>query len=190
MQANRIVSSDTEQLILVDQDDRQIGTMTKADCHDGDGTLHRAFSIFLFDDDGRLLLQQRSGDKRLWPGFWSNSCCSHPREGESMQEATGRRLQDELNIHADLEFVYKFSYQARYAGVGSEFELCSVYLGRNSEKVTFNESEIAAVRFVSASELQRELARSPDQFTPWFKLEWERLGGEFAAELKRYTSAS
>jgi isopentenyl-diphosphate delta-isomerase len=190
MQANRIVSSDAEQLILVDANDRQVGTMAKSDCHDGDGILHRAFSIFLFDDHGRLLLQQRSQEKRLWPGYWSNSCCSHPREGESMQVATGRRLLDELNIHADLEFVYKFSYQAAYADVGSEFELCSVYLGRSSDQPTVNGSEISAARYVSAANLEEEFLQSPGSFTPWFKLEWQRLSGEFSDSLKRYADAS
>ena len=82
----RIVSSEDEALILVDTDDTAIGSMSKAECHDGAGILHRAFSVFLFDEHGRLLLQQRAAGKRLWPLYWSNTCCSHPRQGEAIDE--------------------------------------------------------------------------------------------------------
>src|SRR5690625_5968564 len=88
--------------------------MSKADCHDGDGVLHRAFSVFLFDADGRLLIQQRVAEKRLWPLYWANSCCSHPRAGEETEEAVPRRLDEELGVSADVEYVYKFQYQARF----------------------------------------------------------------------------
>lgn len=187
---SRIVSSETEPLILVDPDDNELGFLDKADCHDGEGVLHRAFSLFLFDADGRLLLQQRSADKRLWPEYWSNSCCSHPRKGESMATATCRRLMDELNIRAEIEFVYKFSYQAGFGEAGSENELCWVYLGRIDGNVVANESEIAATRFLSPEELQRELDASPESYTPWFKLEWQRLLEEHAEVLSSYTSIS
>ncbi len=89
---NRVVSSEAEELILVDEHDNEIGHLSKAECHDGEGRLHRAFSVFLFNDSGELLLQRRSPAKRLWGGYWSNSCCSHPRLGESLHTATSRRL--------------------------------------------------------------------------------------------------
>ncbi|MEX2496299.1 MAG: isopentenyl-diphosphate Delta-isomerase, partial [Woeseia sp.] len=127
---NRTVSSDDEQLILVDENDVEIGHLDKSSCHDAGGVLHRAFSLFVFGPDGKLLMQQRGADKRLWPLYWSNSCCSHPRRGESMEVATQRRLRDELNIGAELEFVYKFAYQADFGKDGAENELCWVYLGR------------------------------------------------------------
>lgn len=185
--AHRIVSSETEELILVDAEDRGTGFLSKADCHDGDGVLHRAFSVFLFDDTGRLLLQQRAAGKRLWPGFWSNSCCSHPRRGESMAVATRRRLEDELNLRAELEFVYKFEYQARYSEAGSENELCHVYLGHSSKDLRPNDHEIAAIRFLAVAELEAELDASPEGFTPWFKMEWQSLRSGHAAMLKNYT---
>ena len=109
---HRIVSSESEELILVDTMDRAVGRLSKAECHDGDGRLHRAFSVFLFNDAGELLLQQRGLDKRLWPGYWSNSCCSHPRSGETLDVATERRLQDELNFSTPLEHVYFFGSPA------------------------------------------------------------------------------
>ena len=184
---NRVVSSEAEELILVDEDDREQGHLSKAACHDGAGILHRAFSAFLFNAAGELLLQQRADSKRLWPGYWSNSCCSHPRRGESMSTATGRRLQEELNLAADLRFVYKFRYQAPYGDLGSEHELCHVFLGRVDDDVRPNEEEIAAIRFVSAEALYAELSDTPERFTPWFKLEWDTLIGEHADQLEAYT---
>lgn len=185
---NDVVSSESEELILVDEDDCEQGTLSKAACHDGDGLLHRAFSLFAFDSRGHLLLQQRSAEKRLWPLFWSNSCCSHPRSGESMQTATRRRIQQELGIGADLEFVYKFSYHARFGELGSERELCSVFLGRIDNEVQPNRNEIADVRFVSPDELSQALDEDDDSYTPWFQMEWRRLTTEFADQLARYTS--
>lgn len=183
---NRVVSSDAEELILVDANDTEIGHLTKAGCHDGEGVLHRAFSLFLFNEAGDLLLQQRSEYKRLWPGHWSNSCCSHPRRGETMPVATRRRLFDELNIEAELEFVYRFSYQAKFGDLGSENELCHVYLGKTSRPVQPNEHEISAIRYVSADTLGSELDAMPEQFTPWFKMEWQALQNEHGDTLASY----
>ena len=186
---NRVVSSEAEELILVDEDDREQGHLSKAACHDGDGVLHRAFSAFLFNANGELLLQQRAATKRLWPGYWSNSCCSHPRRGESMATATARRLDDELILATDLSFVYKFRYQASYADLGSEHELCHVFLGRIDDEVHANAEEIADTRFVSAASLDRELAENPERFTPWFRMEWESLKTDHQAVLGEYLSA-
>lgn len=183
---DRIVSSDQDRLILVDRQDREIGDLDKASCHDGAGVLHRAFSLFIWNAAGELLLQQRSRAKRLWPLYWSNSCCSHPRLGETMEQATRTRLQDELNIDADLEFVYKFTYEASFGELGSEKELCWVYLGRSTEDIVPNENEIAATRSITAARLQLELDHEPQNFTPWFKLEWLRLNQDFTGMLERY----
>ena len=184
--SHRIVSSEAEELILVDADDKETGFLSKADCHDGEGRLHRAFSLFLFNDQGQLLLQQRAESKRLWPGFWSNTCCSHPRRGETMEVATRRRLSDELNIETPVEFIYKFQYRATFGDAGSENELCHVYLGKTPEQVRPNEHEIAAVRFVSPAELADEFEARPEQFTPWFRMEWQALTTEHADRLARY----
>lgn len=187
MRTSHDTAADTEQLILVDTDDRETGYLGKTECHDGDGILHRAFSLFLFDERGELLLQRRSAEKRLWPMYWSNTCCSHPRRGESMQVATSRRLEEELNAKAALEFVYKFEYQASFGDEGSENELCWVFLGRLDGVVRANEAEIAKLRFVSPGELEREIDTMPEQFTPWFKMEWQRLNDEFSERLAKYT---
>lgn len=183
---HRIVSSEDEELILVNRDDKEVGHLSKALCHDGNGVLHRAFSLFLFNGSGELLLQKRAESKRLWPGFWSNSCCSHPRRGESMQVATLRRLRDELNIETSLEHVYRFCYTAGFGDAGSENELCHVYLGTVRGDLQPNRSEIADVRFVSVSSLEAEFAQTPARFTPWFKQEWQALTVTYRDRLLGY----
>ena len=184
--ANRVVSSEAEELILVDEDDNELGFKSKAECHDKGGILHRAFSLFLFNPDGELLLQQRADSKRLWPGYWSNSCCSHPRRGETMATATGRRLDEELNASAELEFVYKFSYRADFGDIGAEHELCHVYLGRLDTMPAANDNEIKALKFVAADALDVALEDTPSTFTPWFKMEWKTLRTSYAARLGKY----
>ncbi len=167
--------SPPERLITVDADDKITGYCSRATCHAGEGIQHRAFSIFIFDRDGRVLLQQRSSQKSLWPLFWSNSCCSHPRAGESTAEAAQRRLKEELGIDVPLTYVYKFAYQARYDETGSENELCSVFIGQTDQAIQANPDEINAWRFLTLAELDNEMATVPERFTPWLKLEWKRL---------------
>lgn len=181
-----IVSFDSESLILVDDQDQEIGHQDKLSCHAGGGILHRAFSLFIFNEAGELLLQQRSTHKQLWPLYWSNSCCSHPRRGETMDTAITRRAQQELGIATEFQFLYKFKYQAPYLNIGAEHELCWVFVGRTViSAMQVNENEIAAWRFISAADLTRELQQNPEQFTPWFKLEWQRLTTDYRAELAR-----
>jgi isopentenyl-diphosphate delta-isomerase len=183
---HRIVSSEGEELIRVDRNDREIGFISKADAHDGGGILHRAFSLFLFNEAGELLLQQRAPGKRLWGGYWSNSCCSHPRRGESLDIAASRRLRDELNFDTALEHVYWFCYEAYFSDAGSENELCHVFLGRTSNALRPNESEIAAVRYVAPAALDAEFESQPGNFTPWFKQEWRELKSRYREQLGRY----
>ena len=176
---HEVVSSDDEELILVNAEDEPLGTLAKSACHDGEGVLHRAFSLFVFNDAGETLLQRRHASKRLWPGYWANSCCSHPRAGEGMAAAVRRRAWDELGIDVSPEFLFKFQYQAAFAHHGTEFELCSVFLGRVSSAPCVNTTEIADWRWTHPRDLDRQLAESPQLFTPWLKLEWHRLRGDF-----------
>ena len=178
------VSFDDEMLIVVDEDDNVIDYQDKRVCHRGEGILHRAFSIFIFNDAGELLIQQRSEQKHLWPLYWSNSCCSHPRKGENMENATQRRLAEELGISTPLAFLYKFQYHARFQQVGSEWEMCSVYIGKSNDPVVVNPNEIAGWKFIKPNELTRELAKSPEHYSPWFKMEWERLMLEHVDDIK------
>ena len=179
MARDEIVSNASEQLILVDDQDREIGFKPKTDCHMGKGVLHRAFSIFVFNSDNELLLQQRSLSKMLWPGFWSNTCCSHPRKGEVMGVAVARRLAQELGFTCPLEYLYKFKYHAQFGAVGAEHELCSVYFGRYDGPVDANVTEIAAWRFVGVEALEHELKTAPETFTPWFKMEWVHIKANY-----------
>ena len=180
MQRSEIVSYPAEQLILVDGDDREVGAMSKNDCHEGDGVLHRAFSIFLFNSEGDVLLQRRSADKPLWPLFWSNACCSHPRRGESIETALHRRLREELGTDCPLTFLYKFEYRARFGDVGTEHELCSVFAGITDGPFDPNREELDDLRFFARDELRARLVAEPDAFTPWFKMEWERIDSALA----------
>lgn len=179
-----LVSSDDEPLILVDDNDRQIGTLDKASCHDGDGTLHRAFSLFVFNLQGETLLQRRHPDKRLWPGYWSNGCCSHPRHGESIDEAVERRARQELGLSVDPRFLFKFSYRASFQNIGTEYELCSVFTCVTTQEPNVNASEIAEWRWTSPDKLDREIEIEPSMFTPWLMIEWKRLRTDFLAEFE------
>lgn len=186
---HRIVSSEDETLILVDSNDRPIGELSKSACHDGDGRLHRAFSTFVFNDTGELLIHQRHADKRLWPAFWSNSCCSHPRAGESMDAAVTRRVRQELGLALPLAFIYKFEYRAEYEDLGTEHELCHVYAGRTSATPMINTTEIADWRWIAPQALDRALTDSPQRYTPWFHREWRALRSTYQEALARSLAA-
>jgi len=168
---------------LVDPQDQAIGTLSKFACHQGDGVLHRAFSLFVFNRSGELLLQQRSAEKPLWPLYWSNSCCSHPRQSESINSAAQRRIREELGFSCDFNYLYKFSYHARYRDLGSERELCHVLAGCSEAPVQANREEVAAWRYISPQQLDQEMQEHPNQFTPWFKMEWQRVSQQHLAQI-------
>ncbi len=179
-----MVSSDADELILVDSNDRELGYLGKAACHDGDGVLHRAFSLFVLDGDGRVLLQQRAPGKRLWPGYWSNACCSHPRRGETTSGAVERRAREELGIGLQrLEYLYKFEYHARFAHLGSEHELCHVYIGFTRDSPRPNATEVGGWQWYAAHAIDDVLDDAETRCTPWFRLEWTRLRGDFGDRL-------
>ena len=178
---DEIVSSESEQLILVDDKDNMLGPLDKSSAHDNKGILHRAFSVFVFNSKHEVLLQKRTATKRLWPEFWSNSCCSHPRWGEEMDVAVTRRVSEELGVVADFEYLFKFIYQASYGDVGSEHELCSVFVGTYDGELIINKQEIAACLWVAADQLDAEIKAQPAQFTPWMKQEWQRICTDYPA---------
>ena len=179
MVRREIVSNTNDELILVDELDREIGSRAKSECHKGNGVLHRAFSIFTFNKQNQLLLQKRSSEKSLWPDYWSNTCCSHPRVGESMERAVSRRLQQELGFECPLTLLYKFKYHAQYGAVGAEHEYCWVYYGRYDGTVNVNLNEVADWRFVGIDELGTELDTCPESYTPWFKMEWAEISNKY-----------
>jgi isopentenyl-diphosphate delta-isomerase len=179
MMDGRDSGADADALILVDGADQRLGELSKRRCHEGSGVLHRAFSLLIFNAAGELLIQQRARSKRLWPLYWSNSCCSHPRSGESMEIATQRRLYEELGLRCPLRFLFKFEYHAQFDATGAEHELCSVFIGRSDDPIRVNTEEIVAWRWIGAEELQTELnVHGAARFTPWFILEWMRIWTE------------
>ena len=185
--SQNVVSFDDEKLILVDKNDNVLGYKSKVECHDGDGILHRAFSIFIFNEKNQLLLQKRSDQKLLWPLYWSNSCCSHPRQGEDYDTAIHRRLKEELGLETVLKYLFKFQYQAVFKDKGSENELCSVYIGKSKDPIVVNKNEIAEWKFIDIDQMENEMEEHPENFTPWFKMEWDRIKKEYMDEIFQLT---
>jgi isopentenyl-diphosphate delta-isomerase len=174
---------DSEDLILVDKEDRVLGYSSREECHRGKGILHRAFSVFLFNDRGELLIQRRGRGKELWPLYWSNSCCSHPRIGETYESAIRRRLDEELGLVVPVSFLFTLHYRAKFDEQGSENELCAVYAGRSSGPVRANAEEIEEWKFVDLKELEADIERRPERYTPWFLLEWKRIRRHHTSEI-------
>lgn len=166
-----------EKIAIVNKNDRILGYKDKLKCHLGEGILHRAFSVFVFDDKNRLLIQQRSNKKPLWPLYWSNTCCSHPREGESYQKAAERRLKEELGFTCPLKLLAKFQYQAKYKNIGSEKEICAILVGRykKGDKIRSDPNEVADWRWFDFKKLQRDIAKNPERYSPWFKIAIKRF---------------
>ena len=164
-----------ENVILVNEEDVQTGLEDKLAAHLGQGKLHRAFSVFIFNSKGEFLLQQRSAQKMLWPLHWTNTCCSHPRENEDYQAAGQRRLQEEMGFTCLLKMIGKFQYQARYKDAGSEYELCRVLVGEYDGQVAPDPKEVADCKWVDFGKVKKDVASNPDAYTPWFKMELERF---------------
>jgi len=164
-----------DQLVIVDQNDKKLGFESKEKCHNSCGILHRAFSVFVFNDKKQLLIQQRSELKRLWPLYWSNTCCSHPRQDEAYEEAAERRIKEEIGISCELEYLYKFQYKAKYKNIGSENEICAVLTGSSNDEPSPDPDEIADYKWVDMDELVEDIKKNPEKFTPWFKDEIKEL---------------
>lgn len=160
-----------EYVILVDDNDNEIGREEKITTHRL-GLLHRAFSIFLFrrrNSHIELLLQQREKNKYHCGGLWTNTCCSHPRPGETIPDAGKRRLMEELGIEASLNYAGSFQYKAEFSNGLIEYERDHVLVGYfDSDSVFFNRDEVEAVRWIPLPELENEFKQGPEPFTPWF----------------------
>lgn len=165
------------EVILVDPDDRAVGTAGKVDAHQPPGLLHRALSAFVFDASGRLLLQRRAAGKYHFAGLWSNSCCTHPRPGEDVVAAGERRVLEELGIRCDLEAVGSFAYQALDERSGLvEREVDHVLVGTSADEPLPDPIEVAEVRFATLEALRAELRSSPERYTPWLEGALDVLG--------------
>jgi isopentenyl-diphosphate delta-isomerase len=158
----------TDHVVLVNTDDVPQGTAEKLEAH-LEGWLHRAFSIFVFDSRGRLLLQQRAAHKYHSPGLWSNTCCSHPRPDEPLHDAVHRRLVEEMGFDCDLHPAFHFVYRADVGNGLIEHELDHVFIGHADATVTANEEEVAGWSWVDPEDLRADVAARPDRYTYWFR---------------------
>lgn len=163
-----------ERVILVDENDNPIGTMEKMEAHITPH-LHRAFSIFLFNSKGELLLQQRAFSKYHSPGLWTNTCCSHPRQGETTEDAAKRRLMEEMGMECDMKEAYTFIYKASVGQGLTEHELDHVIIGNSDVTPIINREEVADWKYMSLDAIQSEMNQFPERYTEWFKITFKDL---------------
>lgn len=163
-----------EDVILVDEKDQQIGTMEKLEAHEK-GVLHRAFSIFLFNKKGEMLLQKRAMEKYHTPGLWTNTCCSHPRTNETIDEALQRKLKQEMGITCEVQKAFQFLYKSELESGLIEHELDHVYYGYFDESPNPNPEEVSDWKYSSITDIREEFKNHPEQYTPWFKIIFERM---------------
>jgi isopentenyl-diphosphate Delta-isomerase len=162
------------EVVLVDTLDRELGVMEKMDAH-RQGKLHRAFSVFIYNDKGEMLLQQRADSKYHSAGLWTNACCSHPYPGEDVMVAAGRRLLEEMGVKADLVFFFSFIYHANLENGLIEHEFDHVLLGMSNHNPIIDPDEVKAYRWMSNDDIIKELDCSPDRFTVWFRIAFPML---------------
>jgi len=163
-----------ESVMIVNTSGRTIGTMDKMAAHKS-GTLHRAFSVFVFNSKGQLLLQQRAFDKYHSGGLWTNTCCSHPKLGEFTLDAAHRRLQEEMGMDCELTELFQFSYRHEFENGLIENEYDHVFMGISDELPLPNPAEVAGFKYMDTDLLLFELFEQPDQYTAWFKICLEQL---------------
>jgi isopentenyl-diphosphate delta-isomerase len=163
-----------ENVILVDTNDQQIGLMPKLEAHQK-GLLHRAFSVFLMNRKGEVMLQQRAAHKYHSPLLWTNTCCSHQREGESNLGAAKRRLQEEMGIEAELKDLFSFVYKAPFDNGLTEHELDHVLHGYYEGEPVINPDEVADWKWMKIEDVKADMAANPDLYTVWFKIIFEEF---------------
>jgi isopentenyl-diphosphate delta-isomerase len=163
-----------EEVILVDESDTPLGTMEKMEAHRR-ALLHRAFSVFIFNSKGEMLLQQRSPDKYHSAGLWTNACCSHPRPGEDTLQAAIRRLYEELRFTTPLEKLFHFTYKSAFDNGLTEFEFDHVFVGTYDQDISPDRSEVSDYRYQSLPEIEAQLLSAPATFTSWFRLAFPLL---------------
>lgn len=168
-----------EHVILVDEQDNKVGLMEKIEAHEK-AVLHRAFSVFVFNDKGELMLQQRAKHKYHSPLLWTNTCCSHQRDGETNLQAGKRRLQEEMGFVCELEEVFSFIYKAPFDNGLTEHELDHVLVGFYNESPTINTDEVAAFKWMKLEDVKLDMEKNPQEYTEWFKIIFEKSYAKIA----------
>ena len=163
-----------EHVILVNEKDEQIGTMAKIEAHEK-ALLHRAFSVFAFNSKNELLLQQRAKHKYHSPLLWTNTCCSHQREGESNLQAGKRRLMEEMGFVTELRESISFIYKAPFDNGLTEHEFDHVLIGQYSDEPNINPNEVAAYKWMDLEAIKHDIAKNPEIYTAWFKIIFEKF---------------
>jgi len=158
-----------DQVVLVNEDDVEIGLMPKLEAHQK-GVLHRAFSVFIFNSEGEMLLQQRAFGKYHSEGLWSNTCCSHPLPDESTHHGAVRRLGQEMGIEAELQFLFTFQYHVNLENGLAENELDHVFWGISDAVPEINTQEVSNYKYIRMDDLKADLANNPESYTEWLKI--------------------
>lgn len=163
-----------EQVILVNEKDEPIGLMGKMEAHEK-GLLHRAFSVFIFNSKQEVLLQQRAACKYHSPNLWTNTCCSHPRAGETNQQAGERRLQEEMGLQVPLREVFSFIYKAPFDNGLTEHEYDHVLVGYSDAQPQINPEEVVSWKWLSLEAIKEDILQAPERYTAWFKIIFEEF---------------
>lgn len=158
-----------EEVILVDEQDVQVGVMEKMEAHEK-GLLHRAFSVFIFNDNNELLLQKRASSKYHSGGLWTNTCCSHPRPGETLLAAAHRRMMEEMGFDCELQTAFSFRYRAELDNNLIECELDHVVFGKSSKQPKPNPDEVDEYKWMSLSKIEQDIKQNEANYTEWFKI--------------------
>lgn len=161
-------------VILVDRQDKEIGTELKLKAHQ-DGALHRAFSIFVFNSKGELLLQKRSSKKYHSGGLWSNTCCSHPQPGETIIPAAHKRLKEEMGFDCDLKEIFSFTYRAKLSGGLIEYEFDHILVGNFDGEPKANPDEVEEIKWIDSRFLIRDIEQNQEKYTYWLRKCYSRL---------------
>lgn len=163
-----------QEIILVDEHDKEVGVAGKMEVHQ-EGLLHRAFSVFVFDQQGRLLLQQRAPGKYHSPGLWTNTCCSHPLPGENTGKAALRRLKEEMGFETPLAEIFSFIYKAGFENGLTEHEFDHVFAGEYEGPVHPAKEEVSDYKYLHLYKISKMLKETPEQFTPWFHIAFPKV---------------
>jgi isopentenyl-diphosphate Delta-isomerase len=162
------------EVILVDENDHLLGTMEKIEAHQK-GILHRAFSVFIFNVKGEMLLQQRTNDKYHGGGLWSNACCSHPAPGEEITEAAEKRLKEEMGFTTELTHLFDLTYRAEFKNGLIEHEYDHVYSGVYDGEIVADDKEVKDHCFRKIENIREDIKSHPEKYTIWFTLAFERV---------------